>query len=254
MDKKDSKTIKYFKKNYDGSYKIVKKLCKKYVREQTIKSHAVGKEKKKRKKDVKSSNEYRDNFNSSDSDANLDCENSTKNKHYNNGNKNNIYAVSESIDKKSYFIIFLNIHTYTTINFEIVAGSDSKSIKIIFLNQIDEEDKQLILYKLLNLGAPINPQTINVIGFEHPHKEYIIEFHDPVDFNGIEQTKVIGKQVTSLSIIFKVKKKVVNQTIVSFKNVPIPITETNLIVNGNKASFPTRRLTNTSKINKENII
>ncbi|KAM9987377.1 hypothetical protein ACTFIZ_005418 [Dictyostelium cf. discoideum] len=97
--------------------------------------------------------------------------------------QSDIYSISQSIDKKSYFVFFLNIHAYTSIKFEIVPLSDSKSIKIIFENEISEQEKQKLIKILLKLGLPININSINLIEYEYPKREYYLHFQDPVTVN-----------------------------------------------------------------------
>ncbi|KAM9991964.1 hypothetical protein ACTFIZ_012614 [Dictyostelium cf. discoideum] len=135
-----------------------------------------------------------------------------------------LYAIQESIDKKSYFIFFMYLKANTSVKFEVVPSSNSKSIKVEYSFEIDEEDREKITTTLSKLGAPINNKVTNLIELEQPKWEFFLEFNDRVNWKNIERFPVTDKKGRFLTNAFKINKKV-HQEIkpILFENHPIPI-------------------------------
>ncbi|KAM9960147.1 hypothetical protein ACTFIW_009272 [Dictyostelium discoideum] len=188
IDNNNKETIEIFKKYY-GKKDGIGKLSKHFnVKEQTITTHAdviLGKRKRKRKRKGKGKEKEK-----------IDT---TSNK----------YAVTESIDIKSYSIFFMNLYVFTSIDFEIVPWSDSKS-------------------------ALINSDTTKLIEYEIPKREYYIEFKDPVSLNNIQRIQIAGEKGNIISNIFKINKTIAdNQSINKITQlINCPTTTTTTTTNG----------------------
>ncbi|KAM9961211.1 hypothetical protein ACTFIR_004048 [Dictyostelium discoideum] len=108
----------------------------------------------------------------------------------------------------------MNLYVFTSIDFEIVPWSDSKSIKIIFSNEITQEETNNIQY-LLKI------------------REYYIEFKDPVSLNNIQRIQIAGEKGKIISNIFKIYKTIadnqsINTTITTTTTTTTPILPSNV--------------------------
>ncbi|KAM9992559.1 hypothetical protein ACTFIY_010019 [Dictyostelium cf. discoideum] len=97
----------------------------------------------------------------------------------------------------------MHLQAYTSVKFEVVPSSNSKSIKVEYAFEINEEDREKIATTLTKLGALINNETNNLIGLQPPKREYFPDFNG----NNIERFPKVDQEIKPIS----------------FENDPLPI-------------------------------
>ncbi|KAN0004490.1 hypothetical protein ACTFIZ_010637 [Dictyostelium cf. discoideum] len=220
INNNDKDTIHNFKK-YSKKKNGLQKLSKKYnVTTQTIKKHMdeiiPKKETKKRKKEESESDSDSDSsYSESESEYESDLEVESKKKKVfsdkNMDNQTENYAICETIGSSTYLVVFRNMHVYTDALIEIVTGSDSKAIKIIFQNDLEKQDILNITSYISKTGAPITSEATNLISRLVPTREFLIEFQEPVEVNSVKRDTIVSTSGIVIANIFIVKKLLQSQ-------------------------------------------